>query len=87
MSALSPKADVGHLNLLQARNATGLGRETKRIPRSEQLEDTVDRPVGMAVAYADCDDAVQPVIFRSAGFKQAAQAEIVARRIDRLAAI
>src|SRR5580658_7018021 len=52
---------------------------------SEHLENVVDGAFGTAIAGADCDDPVEPVVVRRGGFKRDRGAEIILRRIDVLA--
>ena len=39
------------------------------------------------MADADCDDTVDPIVFRRAGLEHRSHAEIIARRVDGLALI
>ena len=54
---------------------------------SKQLEHLIDRPVGETVADAYRDNPIDSVILRGAGLEERAEAEVVAGRIDRLAAV
>src|SRR5258705_9259885 len=52
---------------------------------SQHLEDAVNRTVSSPIADANRDDAIDPVIFGSGGLEQRIDAEVIARRINRVA--
>jgi hypothetical protein len=59
-------------------------------PRSQQrdsqyFEDAVDRPISSAMADADGDNAIDPIVFRRRGLEQRIDPKIIARRIYHLA--
>jgi hypothetical protein len=55
--------------------------------RSKDFEDIVERTIGETTSDADRDDPIDPVVSRSTGLEERGKAEVVAGRIDRLAAV
>src|ERR1700722_8757364 len=63
------------------------GKSSSRDVASQHFEQAVNRPVSSAKADADRQNAIEPVVFRSRGLEERRNAKVIARRIDRLAAV
>src|ERR1700738_4302584 len=87
MSALafqSPKAD-GQLSALQRRRDQCLTAQLVGIMESENFEDAIYRASREAVADANRDDAVKPLVAPRRGRETRRDAKVIAGRVDILA--